>query len=1186
VLIDPADTSGNTVLLGGAFGGLWKSTNAGSLNPDPNPGPASVVWEPLIDDQPTLAVGAIALRPGNSNTIVVGTGETNNSSDSYYGLGILLSTNGGSTWTQITGIGQPADESFLGIGFSKIAFSTANPNLVVAATAGDNGLCLGLEGATGSNSGPCLGPQEDGNSTVLGLYYSLNAGATWSRATLTDGSVPASATAVIYNAANATFYASIRRHGLYYSTDGENFTRLATQPSAGLASANCPASSNATSCLIYRGEFAVVPGRNEMYVWVVDVQGDGLDGNPVPADEGIWQSLNGGTSWTQIPDNGITNCGDDAFGPGNSGCGVEEGWYNLALSAVPDPPPPDSTGTDIYAGAVNLYKCTLEPAASTTCTQGDWINLTHVYGCDPLGAPAHVHPDQHGIAFTVTPSNESPGYFAHDGGISRTLDGYTGLQTGNCSGTNQFDSLSQTLGSMTEFVSVSVHPTNTAILLGGSQNNGSPSTGTAGSSTTWQNALGGDGGFTAINPISPDEWFAANPYVTIRKCESGSECNDSTFFQVVGSNDLGGDQGAYDTPYILDPQNSSAMLVGTCRVWSISTSGADPVQLSNDFETLGTGVCTGDEINLVTALAAGGPLSGNGNSETVYAVTNGYGPLSGSPGGEVWATTDAGFTLMTNVTGNVNPNGYAISSVAMDASVESGNTAYVGIMGFSTAEYPTSHVWQTTNAGASWTDWSGTGVTALPDAPVNALLVDSSVTPSQIYAGTDVGVFMSLASSPGWSEVGPTPGVGVSGFLPNAPVTALQIFNDAGIKTLVASTYGRGIWYYALSQDYTNMISNSPQTIFPTQTAVFEGTLTSQDGYDSPVNLRCTGAAPATCTLDPEQITPTATYNLIAGGSIGNYTFNAHAVGTDQYAITRDAPVTLHVVDFNLTAPNPSSLTVEQGGTSQASTFQVTAAGSFAGTVTLSCPAGLPTSAACVFSPSSSVSPTSSSPVTVTLTVTAAAGTPVGGPASVTLSAMTAGAPAAKTQTFSLTVTAPTGGDFTWTDTGSASATVSAGQSAGYTFSAAPASGTFSAAVSFTCSGLPAFTSCTFGPESIVAGAGTTAVTLTVQTTAPSQVKKAALRGASTRNGLGYPFGCLGLVGILALGRRGKPHLHAWFAIIGLGLVLMLLTSCGAVAGGGGGGGGGTPVGTSQVTVTATEVGGTTHEDVVTLIVQ
>jgi hypothetical protein len=585
VLIDPADSSGNTVLLAGAYGGLWKSTNAGSLNSNP----ALVTWQALIDDQPTLAVGAIALQPGNSSVVLVGTGETNSAGDSYYGLGILRSSDGGSTWTQIQSAG--TGQSFLGIGFSKIAFSTANPSLVVAATAGDNGLYVGLE--------------EDGNSTARGLYYSQDGGVTWNRAILSDGAVPASATAVVYNASQAggTFYAFIRRHGLYSSTDGQHFTRLTTQPTAGLASGLCPASSNATSCLIYRGEFAVVPGRNEMYVWVVDVQPD-INGNPTPVDEGIYQSTNGGAQWTPIPDNGITNCGDSAFGA-NSGCGVEQGWYNLELAAIPN-----TAGTDVYAGAINLYKCTLE--GGTTCTQGDWINLTHVYGCNPgpLGAPAHVHPDQHGIAFMVpSASGKAVGYFAHDGGISRTLDGYAGLTTGSCTGTNQFDSLSETLGSMTEFVSFSVHPTNADILLGGTQDNGSPKTSTATSSSTWQNALGGDGGFTAINPTSPSEWFAANPYVTILKCESGTgtgtDCNNNTFLPIVDSSNLGGDQGAFYTPYILDPQNTSEMLVGTCRVWRISTSGTAPLQLSNDFDTLGTGACTGGEINLMSGAGRG-----------------------------------------------------------------------------------------------------------------------------------------------------------------------------------------------------------------------------------------------------------------------------------------------------------------------------------------------------------------------------------------------------------------------------------------------------------------------------------------------------------------------------------------------------------------------------------------------------
>jgi hypothetical protein len=160
VLIDRADSTGNTVLLGGAYGGLWRSTNAGSASSDP----ASVTWQALIDDQPTLAVGAIALQPvasGNSsNLILVGTGETNSSGDSYYGLGILRSIDSGATWTQTQAAA--SGQSFLGVGFSEIAFSTANSNLVVAATGGDNGFYLGRE--------------QDANSTARGLYFSSKRG--------------------------------------------------------------------------------------------------------------------------------------------------------------------------------------------------------------------------------------------------------------------------------------------------------------------------------------------------------------------------------------------------------------------------------------------------------------------------------------------------------------------------------------------------------------------------------------------------------------------------------------------------------------------------------------------------------------------------------------------------------------------------------------------------------------------------------------------------------------------------------------------------------------------------------------------------------------------------------------------------------------------------------------------------
>jgi hypothetical protein len=108
-----------------------------------------------------------------------------------------------------------------------------------------------------------------------------------------------------------------------------------------------------------------------MYVWYVyfSSSGDVVDG-------GIWRSVNGGTSWISISNSGITNCGD------GYGCGVQQGTYNLELLAMPD-----GGATDLYAGAINLYKCQIS-SLNPTCTASPFINLTHVYGCIPVAAPS------------------------------------------------------------------------------------------------------------------------------------------------------------------------------------------------------------------------------------------------------------------------------------------------------------------------------------------------------------------------------------------------------------------------------------------------------------------------------------------------------------------------------------------------------------------------------------------------------------------------------------------------------------------------------------------------------------------------------------------------------------------------------------------------------------------------------
>ena len=431
VAIDPNDASGNTVFAGGAYGGVWKSSNAGASSPNP----VSVNWTALTDNQATLAIGAIAVQPQLSipdptkSVVLAGTGETNSSADSYYGLGILRSPDGGQNWTLISQ-DSTGTHSFAGLGFSQIVFSSANPNLAVAAAASaSQGILESLENPAASNRG---------------LYYSTDAGLSWQAASVNDGGAstsPASVTSVTYNSAAATFYAAIRFHGFYSSPDGINWSRLAFQPGSGLNTASCPPQTVLpSSCPIYRGEIAVVPNRpgssgmGEMYVWYVDAN---------DADQGIWQSVDGGAMWRQINDSGIGNCGD-FFGS----CGTAQGSYNLALAAVPN-----GTATDLCAGAQNLYKCTITNAFPTCNGSGNntFLNLTHVYGCSDV---AKVHPDQHAMDFLVA-NGTALLYFANDGGIYRALDGFTGLRTGTCGQSNQFDSLNATLGPMTQFVSVS-----------------------------------------------------------------------------------------------------------------------------------------------------------------------------------------------------------------------------------------------------------------------------------------------------------------------------------------------------------------------------------------------------------------------------------------------------------------------------------------------------------------------------------------------------------------------------------------------------------------------------------------------------------------------------------------------------------------------------------------------------------
>ena len=80
-------TNPNTLYVGSPSGGLWKTTDGANT------------WMPLGSDWPNLSVADIVVDPRSPETIYVATGDRN--SYALPSLGILKSTDGGKTWTNL-----------------------------------------------------------------------------------------------------------------------------------------------------------------------------------------------------------------------------------------------------------------------------------------------------------------------------------------------------------------------------------------------------------------------------------------------------------------------------------------------------------------------------------------------------------------------------------------------------------------------------------------------------------------------------------------------------------------------------------------------------------------------------------------------------------------------------------------------------------------------------------------------------------------------------------------------------------------------------------------------------------------------------------------------------------------------------------------------------------------------------
>jgi hypothetical protein len=89
------------------------------------------------------------------------------------------------------------------------------------------------------------------------------------------------------------------------------------------------------------------------------------------------------------------------------------------------------------------------------------------------------------------------------------------------------------------------------------------------------------------------------------------------------------------------------------------------------------------------------------------------------------------------------PSGRLVSAMAVAASRV--QTVYLSLGGFGGGD-----VWRSSDGGFTWDDFSGD----LPDVPVNALVLDESGRFPTVYAGTDVGVWVSTNDGAHWESCG------------------------------------------------------------------------------------------------------------------------------------------------------------------------------------------------------------------------------------------------------------------------------------------------------------------------------------------------------------------------------------------------------------------------------------------------
>ncbi|MBI3447514.1 MAG: glycosyl hydrolase [Acidobacteria bacterium] len=400
---------------------------------------------------------------------------------------------------------------------------------------------------------------------------------------------------------------------------------------------------------------------------------------------------------------------------------------------------------------------------------------------------------------------------------------------------------------VSQFYDLGIDPSNTLARYGGLQDNGSVRTKTGGLSN-WAMVNGGDGLQCEVDPLDSKRVYCESQFGGIVRSTNGG----NTFAGAV-SGIATSDRRNWNAPITHDPSTSQRLYTGTTRVYR-STNGAQSwAAISGDL--------TNGPPALASQARGGAPASSHlastvAGTITTIAVSRIDSNIlwAGTDDGNVWVTTNAG-ALWTQI--DVPGRSEWVTRLEADPFATGG--AFVTFSGYRDGS-PLPRIFRTSDYGAAWADISG----GLPDVPLNCVSADPAADDrGRIFVCSDLGVEVSDDFGGRWSMLG-------SG-LPGVVVHDLDLI--ASTRELFAGTHARGMYRFDLTQlgpaDADGDGSNNLTDCRPSDPGVFAapGEVTGLAFAADRITLGWNSAAPAAGSATVHQVLRGGVTGLPVGGA-------------------------------------------------------------------------------------------------------------------------------------------------------------------------------------------------------------------------------------------------------------------------------------------------------------------------------